>query len=217
MEYVYDIRYLDGACALPLRGEFDPEAIPEPWKSLSEARLIAAPWGGDYLPDSRARVGWNEKGLHVLMYANEATIRAEVTTIGGGVCADSCLEFFVMTSEKTGLYLNCEVNPLGVTHLAVGTGRHDRQVYAALPEGMDMTHSDHRGGWWAVSYTLPMALLEDRLGAGLRAGQVIRGNFYKCGDATEKPHYCMFKPYDTAQPDYHRPEQFAEMRVTAMT
>ena len=213
MEYVYDIRYLKGADALPLVGEFFPEALPAPWADLNEARLDQAPWGGDYRPDSRARVGWNERGLHVLMYSNEPRVRAEVTEIGGPVCTDSCLEFFVMTDPSTGLYLNCEVNPLCVTHLAVGTGRGDRVVMRTLPAGMAMTHSDHRGRWWAVSYTLPAALLADRLGKGPAAGLTIRGNFYKCGDATEAAHYCMFKPYDTEKPDYHRPEQFAEMRL----
>ena len=140
-------------------------------------------------------------------------VRAEVTEIGGPVCTDSCLEFFVMTDPSTGLYLNCEVNPLCVTHLAVGTGRGDRVVMRTLPAGMAMTHSDHRGRWWAVSYTLPAALLADRLGKGPAAGLTIRGNFYKCGDATEAAHYCMFKPYNTENPDYHRPEQFAEMRL----
>ena len=31
------------------------------------------------------------------------------------------------------------------------------------------------------------------------------------GDMTGHIHYCMFKPYDTPKPDYHRPEQFAAM------
>ena len=31
------------------------------------------------------------------------------------------------------------------------------------------------------------------------------------GDLTGHIHYCMFKPYDTPKPDYHRPEQFASM------
>ena len=41
----------------------------------------------------------------------------------------------------------------------------------------------------------------------------VRGNFYKCGDLSAHVHYCMFKPYNTPKPDYHRPEQFASLAM----
>jgi len=209
----YELLYLDGVDALPLSGEFDPDAIPEPWKSLDEAKLNHFPWGGDYRPACAARAGWNERGIHVLMYAREPEIRAEVKETGGMVCTDSCLEFFLAPDADRLAYLNCEVNPLCVMHLGIGEGRHGRVVLKAVPAGFNPTHSEHRGGWWAVSYTIPADFIRERFGAALASGRAMRGNFYKCGDLTGHAHYGMFKPYDTPKPDYHRPEQFADLAL----
>ena len=205
----YELGYLAGANALPLLSEFNPEAIPEPWRSLNEARLDQFPWGGDYRPACAARVGWNESGIHVLMYAKEREIRAEVRETGGMVCEDSCLEFFLAPDAEKNTYLNCEVNPLCVMHIGIGEGRHNREVLKAVPAGFGATHSEHRGGWWAVSYTIPSAFLLERFGTAPGAGKIMRGNFYQCGDRTAHVHYGMFKPYDIPAPDYHRPELFA--------
>ena len=211
MQADYELLYLKGENALPLSGEFDPETLPEPWRSLNEAKLDQCPWGGDYRPACAARAGWNENGIYVLMYAKEEEIRAEVKEIGGAVCTDSCLEFFLAPDADKPLYVNCEVNPLCVMHIGLGEGRHGRTVLKAIPEGFNPTHSEHRGGWWAVSYTIPADFLKEHFGVTPAAGQAMRGNFYKCGDLTGHIHYCMFKPYDTPKPDYHRPEQFASM------
>ncbi len=214
MPFDYELLYLDGADALPLSGEFDPAVLPEPWKSLNEAKMDQFPWGGDYRPACAARVGWNERGIHALLYAYEPEILAEVTQTGGMVCNDSCLEFFLAPDAAKPRYVNCEMNPLCVAHIGLGDGRHGRTVLQAVPAGFNATHSEHRGGWWAVSYTLPADFLRDSFGVGLRPGLAMRGNFYKCGDRMRRPHYCMFKPYDTPQPDYHRPELFADFRLS---
>ena len=207
----YTIRRLNAEGALRLEGEFDPEKLPAAWAALDEARLDKLPWGGDYRPDCRARVGWNESGLHVLMCANEPEIRTEITKIGGEVCTDSCLEFFLQPNVGCPLYVNCETNPLCVMHIGIGEGRHGRRVFDAIPEGFNLSHSQHKGGWWAVSYTIPASFLKEHFGAALASGVQMRGNFYKCGDLSAHVHYCMFKPYDTPRPDYHRPEQFADI------
>ena len=206
----YEIRYLEGG-ALKLSGVFDPASLPDGVQNLSEAKLDSCPWGGDYRPVCAARVGWNETGIHVLMYADEPVIRAEVSEIGGSVCSDSCLEFFLAPDEKKNAYVNCEVNPLCVMHIGLGDGRHGRTVFREIPEGFNPTHSRHEGAWWAVSYTIPTAFLKERFGVVPAKGLGMRGNFYKCGDLTGHAHYLMFKPYDTPKPDYHRPEQFASL------
>jgi hypothetical protein len=42
-------------------------------------------------------------------------------------------------------------------------------------------------------------------------GLKMTGNFYKCGDALESPHYLCWNHIKTEQPDYHRPEYFGEL------
>lgn len=60
-----------------------------------------------------------------------------------------------------------------------------------------------------MRYTLPADLLARSFGVTLTPGLTMRGNFYKCGDRTEKAHYGMWRAYDRAvvpKPDFHRPE-----------
>lgn len=209
MQYVIG-RLPENCPALELKGEFFPENLPLPWSKLNEAKICHYPWGKEYAPECAARVGWNSSGLHVLMYANEPEIRAEIRETGGSAYTDSCLEFFVSADADGACYANCETNPLAVMLLGLGTGRHGRFVHRQLPDGFDPSHSDHRGAWWAISYTIPAGFLKDRLNIALVPGGKLRGNFYKCGDAAQIPHYGMFRSYDLPQPDFHRPELFAE-------
>ena len=55
-----------------------PPPCPAAWAALEEAPIDKFPWDENgYRPPAAARVGWNERGLHVLLYADEPRIRAE--------------------------------------------------------------------------------------------------------------------------------------------
>ena len=208
----YVIRRLpEGEGRLALGGIFDPSELGKAWKALEQAQIDHYPWDENgYRPETFAKVGWNAKGLHVLMASNEPEIRQELSEVGGMACFDSCLEFFLMPNPRTGAYANFEVTPRAIMHLGVGDGRHGRAVYKELPDGVDPTHSAHDGGWWAVSYTAPAAFLKAEFGVELAPNMAMRGNFYKCGDKTCKPHYGIWHPYALARADFHRPELFAD-------
>lgn len=213
----YLVRRLPEGCGrLELQGEFAPELLPESWAKLQEAKIDQFPWGvlhRGYRPEAAARVGWNEAGLHVLLCAKEALIRAEETVIGGRVCEDSCLEFFLSPLDGQLKYVNCEINPNAVMHIGIGEGRPNRSVFRELPSGFDPVHSVHCGAWWAVSFTLPAGFLQEHFGCTLRSGARMRGNFSKCGDKERNPHYGIFEPYCWDWPDYHRPEMFAKFTL----
>lgn len=214
MESTYRIcRLPDGVGAYPLSGAFEPSDFMAPYDALSAARIGLYPWSdGAYEPEAYAHVGWNGRGLHVLMYAMEPTIRAEETETGGRVCEDSCLEFFFKPfPDADDRYLNIEMNPIGTAHIGLGKGRGNGIVLTELPEGVNITHSAHEKSWWAVSYTVPAALLGELYGGrALRPGHIIRGNFYKC-DESLHPHFGCFFPVTAPKPDFHRPECFGEM------
>ena len=210
MNQSYIIRRLpESVSALHLIGEFFPDRLPKPWADLPEAKINQFPWIRNYTPECAARVGWNELGLHVLMYACEEAIRCEETRVGGAVCCDSCLEFFLSPDVQRMKYINMEVNPLGVMHLGLGDSRHNRRVFTAIPDGFDITHSKHSGTWWAVSYTVPAAFILEHFGVTVAENMPMRGNFCCCGDKAQE-HYGLFKGYDLPAPDYHRPELFAD-------
>ena len=43
-------------------------------------------------------------------------------------------------------------------------------------------------------------------------GDVIKGNFYKCGDKTAHKHYLSWSPIDLDSPNCHCPEYFGVIR-----
>ena len=215
IKYVID-KLPDGFFRMPLDGEFTPEQISEPWLSLHEAKLECNPWlsqDSDYMPKCAARVGWNENGIHVLMYAEEPVIRAKETTVGGDIYLDSCLEFFLSPHANELKYVNCEINPIAVMHIGIGDSRFGRNVLSEIPVGFNPVSSKHTGRWWAVSYTIPANFLKEYFAFEPQSGVHIRGNFYKCGDRERHAHHVMLHPYDIEKPDYHRPDLFADMTL----
>lgn len=212
MEKLYAIKKLpEGAGHLAFTGEFDPARLPADWAALNIARIDSFPWDENgYRPEAFACAGWNEQGIHLLLAAKEAEIRTEMRETGGMACEDSCLEFFLMPApDQSGFNINIEITPLGVVHLGKGMDRYGRTVYTELPDGFSVAHSEHKGGWWAISYTVPASFLQE-LGARLVSGTKMRGNFYKCGDHTRYVHFGMWKPYDLPAADFHRPELFGD-------
>lgn len=187
---------------------FDPAA--EPFCTQEYAAIKNYVWDPDgYCPEARAYVGSTKDGLLVLMCARESEIIAAETKFGGMVCRDSCLEFFLNPCPKTGdKYINIEANAAGVAHIGIGEGRHGRRVLDAMPEGMYISHSRHVGAWWAVSYNLPWAFLQECCG---EAEDEMRANFYTC-DETIHPHFGTWNPVCAPQPDFHRPECFGILR-----
>lgn len=190
-----------------LRGEvFNPES--EPFCQVHDAAVIDSyVWEGDYRPEARAYVAWDERGLSVLLCAKEETIRTAAKNFCDPVCRDSCLEFFLMPLEDDARYMNVEVNAAGVAYIGKGTGRADGKPLDALPEGMNIRASRHEGGWWAVAYEIPFALIEKLFGRAPKGSEAMRCNFYTC-DETIHPHFGSWNPVVSAKPDFHRPECF---------
>ena len=191
-----------------LRGEvFDPEG--EPFCRGEYAAIDRYAWGGEYRPEARAYIAWDATGLHALLCAREETVSANVKDFNGDVWQDSCLEFFFRPFADDPRYVNIEVNAAGAALIGIGEGRHGRTQLPACPAGMDIRASKHAGGWWAVAYRLPFAVVEALFGREWTPG-AFRGNFYCC-DETIHPHFGSWSPVDAPAPDFHRPECFGEL------
>lgn len=203
---------------MPLKSEFHPKQILEPWNRLEEAAVEEYPWDNTgYRPLCYARVGWNSKGLHVLMYAKEKTIRTEVHRFGGRVCDDSCMEFFVKCCpEMSANYINLELTDYPAMYISYGSSRYQRIDFTESPPGIVPQASKHCGSWWAVSYTVPMEFISQLYGRSLKSGDKMKGNFYICGEMTERSHFGMWQKFDPAlvpHPDFHQPTLFGDMTL----
>lgn len=204
----YDILPLSAPLPVLAGEAFDPDA--EPFCRRPFAAIDRYAWGGDYRPEARAWMAWDAAGLHALLAAKEETVSARVRDFNGDVWTDSCLECFLRPFADDPRYLNIEVNAAGAALIGLGEGRENRMRLAACPAGMDIRASRHDGGWWAVAYTVPFALIEALFGRRPRPGDALRGNFYCC-DETLHPHFGSWSPVAAPAPDFHRPECFGEL------
>ena len=154
------------------------------------------------------RILHGDGGLSVRIETNEWPLRAVHTACNEEICEDSCVEFFFTPNEGEKTYMNIEINPLGVSHIGLGDGRHGRRLLDIAGEGVLIeTHITFREGW-AASVFLPYAFLNKHFAS---VGDRWRMNCYKCGDLTPIEHYQTWNPVGVPAPDYHRPEFFGSL------
>lgn len=206
-------RLPDDILAYEFHGAFDPKAIAGPWAELEEADISDYPWLSAY-PDrfqAGARMGYNRNGLQVLMYACESPILSLETRFGGMPCLDSCMEFFFSPfPDRDDRYINIEINPSGIAHVAVGI-RGKRYVYDREVPGMVIRTARYDGGVWAISFNVPESFLYTHFADFPASGAVIKGNFYKCSGGGLHEHYGTWAHVGTERPDFHRPEYFGDL------
>ena len=186
------------------------------WKDTQAAEIAHFPWGGmaevDYRPAASARAGTDGASLFVYMETDETNLRAQARGFAH-VHTDSCMEFFLSPDPASPQYLNFEFNPAGAMYLAIGTSRHDR---TALPQDdyhdfFQIKTTVHDKGW-NLEYCIPLAFLRRFFPSlELKSGLSMRGNFYKCGDETPRPHFGCWSPIDLPQPDFHCPSFFGAL------
>ena len=182
------------------------------WDVVPAAELRHTGWLETSDVTAKARVCLVGEDLWVRMEARESPIRATVTTPLDPVCADSCVEFFLAPWADDARYFNFEWNPLGTLNLGFGSQRpaRVRQIVKNAEEVFG-PHPFFTEGGWGITYRIPASFL--RIYAPrFQFGGEMRGNFYKCGDLTETPHYLAWAPLDCQAPDYHRQQDFGILR-----
>lgn len=218
----YTIKRLPEGCGHPdLAGTADSLAdLPLVWQQVPAAVIGHYRWNdGRKGPRAQVQAGYDEEGLHLLFTAWESPIRAAVRQQGGMVYTDSCMEFFFKPfPEEDDRYFNIEMNPLGIMLIGLGVDRYGRFEAAQLPlSGMrvstTVTDPDrYTAPAWAISYGLPFDCIAQHFGRQrLQPGDRMLGNFYKCGESTQAPHWGMYQEVEVEQPDFHRPEFFAPL------
>ncbi|MGW9684113.1 carbohydrate-binding family 9-like protein [Flagellimonas sp. 2504JD1-5] len=172
-----------------------------------------------YQPKVGFKIAHNNNQIWLKYEVTEENILAEKTEPNSYVFKDSCVEFF-FDPMGNGNYYNFEINCIGTTLLAHGPQRRPRQFIAAdtIKNMLKIRSSlgaqsfiERTGGHtWEMTVIIPAEILTHDPGIQLK-GLRSRGNFYKCADATSKPHYLSWNPIETEKPDFHRPEFFGEL------
>lgn len=224
MEYV-----IQRAAQRPnLQGQWDEGA----WRSANVAALT------NFLSQSKSRhprveakVVYQDDGLFVFFRVFDKYVRCVQTAYQGGVCTDSCVEFFVEPKAGRG-YFNFEVNCGGTLLLYYCEPRPStdknapaqkpvfnpvpwelgRQVvvYHSMPRVVEPEIEEDTE--WRVEYFIPFKIFEHYFGPlGPIPGQTWRANFYKCADSTSHPHWVSWAPMGP-ELNFHLPQYFAPIK-----
>ena len=183
------------------------------WSKIPVLNIENVQWVDSIDVTAWAQLCWDEEGLFVRMEAIEPNIRMEETGNMACVCNDSCLEFFFSPTERSD-YFNIEMNPNRSVWIGVGTGAPGeliRLLVSKIEEKFNSKVEMTEKGW-VLTYKIPFAFIK-RFFADFEAkeGGHIRGNLYKCGDRTVKPHWMTWNYVDIDHPAFHCPEFFGEL------
>ncbi len=204
----YQIRYAAN------RAEFAKRMEEDPW-----APIANFPWPCPGHPEAEAMLCHDADGLWVALRAREEKLRAVVTQQNGPVYTDSCLEFFLNPApDAQDRYINFECNPCGVMLVEVGREKSKRTLVDTIDtralfgiEALDKVE-DYQGGQWTLVYHIPFSFLQELIPEfNPKSHAPMAGNFYKCGDATEAPHWACWNPIDLPQPMFHCPAFFGRL------
>lgn len=175
----------------------------------------------DYRPYAEGKLYRTDDALHVQLLAREPNPKAEFRNFNDQVCKDSCLEFFFSPSpDGQAGYFNFEFNALGTMLAMYGPDR-DHRNWIGEDAVRDFGVQAFRNGdnaantasLWGIRFRIPFRWIEEQSGFTLGPGDVFFGNFYKCGDDTDFPHYGSWSPIVNPQPDFHLPEFFGRLTL----
>ncbi|MBQ6468978.1 MAG: hypothetical protein IJJ50_02870 [Lachnospiraceae bacterium] len=180
--------------------------------AVPEAEIDTVLWLPDAGIRAAAQVTYNGNALYVLLKAKEKAVRAEHTGRYGMPCEDSCLEFFFRPLPEDSRYLNLEFNPN--TSFYAGIGHCGKDLIRLLPDpALFRASSARTRDGWEISYRIPYSFIRMFFPSfSPHRGDIMYGNFFKCGDLTEKEHYLSWNPVTSERPDFHRPQDFGLLR-----
>jgi hypothetical protein len=169
-----------------------------------------------YKPIVAFDIARGREELYLHYFVRGMSLRALSDHDGHFVHEDSCVEFFMRQADEMS-YINFEFNCIGTCYAARHLSRQDNtplttdefrslRRYTTL---QSEAFAERKGLYaWELLVAIPfrvMGIDPQRLPA------MIRGNFYKCADKTEHPHYVTWNPIDLPHPNYHCPEFFGEI------
>ena len=193
------------------------EALREALAGIEPQAIDCVNWNEfPYAPSVNFKLVYSDKAIAVMFEVSEKHVRAAAMESNGPVWEDSCVEFFIMTSDGKH-YINIEMNCVGTILAARRTSRHDAVHFSedklsAIRHFTSLPHEpidarEEGQNWWAVE-VIPF----ESLGFEQKP-ESVRANLYKCGDKCDTPHFLSWSPIGLPQPDFHCPDFFGEIEL----
>lgn len=180
------------------------------WSKVPAVELEHTGWLTPCPITAKAQLCHNADTLFVRLEAQEQNIRAQLCGTLDQVCNDSCLEFFFAPLIGDKRYFNFECNPLGNLYVGFGAERPTRVRQIVKNPQMFCIQPFTTDGGWGVTYQIPGDFLRMYMPEFDFTGSAA-GNFYKCGDQTQVPHYLAWSSLTCDTPDYHRRGDFGTL------
>lgn len=173
-------------------------------------------FNGGKIPPTSFELFYDQKnGFYLNMRCEEQSPQALYLNNDDPVYKDSCMEFFIdFYPNRNKGYMNLEINSKGAFLCMFGKSRENRvfikDIASIRPNVKSYIHNDY----WVSKAFIPNQLINDLYGDSVFGkGDILRGNFYKCGDETAIPHWGSWHTLGETPLDFHQPETFGEFII----
>ena len=154
-------------------------------------------------------------GFIVTMRCFEKNPKVTYTRQDDPVFKDSCMECFLDCYPELPEYgyLNMEINAAGAMRCRFGKNRESRYFLTERDIPRPEVTVTQTEDYWQIDLTLSEATLEKIYERPCRfaPGHKMRGNFYKCGDETDTPHWSSW--VEMPRLDFHLPAHFGTLEI----
>lgn len=169
-----------------------------------------------YKPIVAFDIARSRENLYIRFFVKGNSLKAVYDVDNSPVHQDSCVEFFMKKQEDQN-YMNFEFNCIGTCDAARRESRDSKsslstEEYAAIRRYSSLERTpfaEKKGVYsWELVVAIPFRLM------GLDPDHLpekILGNFYKCADDTDFPHFVSWSPIDLPEPNFHCPQFFGEI------
>ena len=192
------------------------DAISSELNQLPKNRIGYTPWPEfQYKPACEFTIAHGDDCIFLKFFVTEDDILARFTQPNDMVYRDSCVEFFISFNRETEYY-NLEFNCIGTCYLGYGTAKERDVANAEIVKKIKssfLLYSDNGKMKWELSLVIPNDVFYHHNYTSL-ASKTGRANFFKCGDDLPVPHYLAWNNIESAEPNFHLPEFFGDIKFT---
>ena len=170
-----------------------------------------------YRPITLFNIARSNDSIFIKYSVRGSMLRAIFSNDLDPVNEDSCVEFFCKLPDSDS-YMNFEFNCIGTCNASKRKSKTEGVVRYTLDELAQIKRypsigrrafNEMEGMFeWELTVKIPFTLM------GIDPTNLpkkMMGNFYKCADGTDSPHYVSWSPIKTKKPNFHCPEFFGEL------
>lgn len=186
------------------------------WKSARETK-IENYWSGEFAPFERhakAKLLWSDTAFYIRFEANQfeplvVSANPNLKTKTHGLWNRDVCEIFVAPNEnEPRKYYEFEIAPNGEwIDLAIQQLPETRETDFAYDSAMQTAALIETN-----KITMAIKIEWKAFGKTPRAGEIWKGNLFRCLGSGETRGYLAWSPTETAAPNFHVPEKFGEFQ-----